>query len=261
MTVCFDNFFYHFHLFDHSHDIIISMEREVIIDQMLFEQPIDLQKLFEMSRLEGGFLTDNIRKRVWPKILAINRYNTIDYRSYLDPKKDFTYITCDIERSLFSYDHLQEWDDQKREKRREALSEIIKCVLSKYPNFHYFQGYHDIVSIFLLILEDDQLTFSMVEVVSLYFFSDYMSEDFKIVSRGMNILMLILEIADPEVHAHISNAGVEAYFCTAWMLTWFSHDMKQIEEVARVFDALLCSHPLFIIYLCASVSLLLHVVE
>lgn len=226
-----------------------------MIDKTLFEQPVDLQKLFEASRLEGGFLTDNIRKRVWPKILAINRYNTVDYRSYLDPKKDFTYIECDIARSLFSYEHLIEWDDAKREKRREALSEIIKCILSKYPQFHYFQGFHDIVSIFLLILEDDHLTFSMVEVVSLYFFSDYMSEDFKIVSRGMNILMLLLEIADPEVHAHLSEAGVEAYFCTAWMLTWFSHDMRQIDEVARVFDALLCSHPLFIIYLCAAVRI------
>ena len=41
---------------------------------------------------------------------------------------------------------------------------------------------------------------------------------------------------------------------SSWIITWFSHDVKNINDIARMYDVLLSSHPLLIYYLCAAVS-------
>eukprot|EP01024_Parvocaulis_polyphysoides_P005463 TRINITY_DN113692_c0_g1_i1.p2 TRINITY_DN113692_c0_g1~~TRINITY_DN113692_c0_g1_i1.p2 ORF type:complete len:179 (+),score=31.58 TRINITY_DN113692_c0_g1_i1:74-610(+) len=38
------------------------------------------------------------------------------------------------------------------------------------------------------------------------------------------------------------------YFSLSWWLTWFSHDVRDMEYVARLFDLFLASHPLMPIY-------------
>jgi TBC1 domain family member 20 len=37
------------------------------------------------------------------------------------------------------------------------------------------------------------------------------------------------------------------------MITWFAHELTRLSDVARLFDVLLVSHPLFILYLSAAV--------
>ena len=47
---------------------------------------------------------------------------------------------------------------------------------------------------------------------------------------------------------------MEPYYCMAWVLTWFAHDLQDLPTVARLYDVLLGAHPTFIFYLCAAVS-------
>lgn len=39
----------------------------------------------------------------------------------------------------------------------------------------------------------------------------------------------------------------------AWVLTWFAHDLKDINTVSRLYDVLLGAHPTLILYICAAV--------
>jgi hypothetical protein len=80
-----------------------------------------------------------------------------------------------------------------------------------------------------------------------------MTPDFEIVSKTMHLIMVLLKASDSKLYNHLNAAGVEPFFATSWLITWFAHDIKKINEIARVFDALLCSHPLFAVYLCAAV--------
>ena len=41
---------------------------------------------------------------------------------------------------------------------------------------------------------------------------------------------------------------MESFFCLSWVITWFGHDIADFNEVARIYDALICSHPLHYIY-------------
>ena len=65
--------------------------------------------------------------------------------------------------------------------------------------------------------------------------------------------MTLLELYDPQLSDFLSTAGVEPFFATSWLITWWAHDIKRVNEIARVFDAMLCSHPAFGIYLTVAV--------
>ena len=45
----------------------------------------------------------------------------------------------------------------------------------------------------------------------------------------------------------------EPIFALSWVLTWFAHDLKDLRQVARLFDLFLAiGHPLTVIYFSAA---------
>jgi hypothetical protein len=222
------------------------------IDNTLLTEKVDLIRLKKISRQPGGYIDNNTRSRVWPKLLCINRFNIPDYRGFITPHRDDLQLKADISRSLWSHESTKIWSENLRNKRRKSLSNIIVSILCRNSDFHYYQGYHDVVSVFLLVAGHDQLAFAMAEIVSRRFLIDFLGKDFEILSKSMRLIMTIIEVTDPELGGHLSRANVEPFFATSWLITWFSHDEPCIDKIARMYDALLCSHPLFIFYLCAA---------
>lgn len=55
--------------------------------------------------------------------------------------------------------------DEQREGLQEELIDIILLVLKRNPQLHYYQGYHDIVVTFLLVL-GERLAAALVEKLS-----------------------------------------------------------------------------------------------
>lgn len=55
--------------------------------------------------------------------------------------------------------------DDQREGLQEELIDIILHVLQRNPQLHYYQGYHDIVVTFLLVV-GDRLATALVEKLS-----------------------------------------------------------------------------------------------
>lgn len=81
-----------------------------------------------------------------------------------------------------------------------------------------------------------------------------MRENFDSLMDIMKLLFVLVEEIDPELYKYLAAAKAEPYFSISWVLTWFAHDVSALEDIARVYDAILCSHPSYIIYLCSSVS-------
>lgn len=109
------------------------------------------------------------------------------------PHKDEYQVHLDVERSFFHFsmgkqdvrlcialcrpDKHSLYPDQNREKLRGQLNSIIIDTLRKYPSLHYFQGYHDIVSVILLVADDDiDLAHRMTVQISLFHIRDSMME-------------------------------------------------------------------------------------
>ena len=227
-----------------------SVEEE--LEQLLLAESVDLTALRAISRRPGGFLSHALRNRVWPKLLNLNRYELVDYRVFLDPHRDDSQVKCDVDRSLWSFRHAAAWTDRYREHRRTALSNIIMAILCRNNTLYYFQGFHDLVSVFLLVLEEDHLAFAVAEAVSLYFIRDCMQVDFVTISKLTPLLFNIVLAADKGLHTFLKRSGIEPFFAISWIITWFAHDIKDIGAIARLYDVMLCSPPSYSLYLAAA---------
>ena len=57
---------------------------------------------------------------------------------------------------------------------------------------------------------------------------------------------------DPELHEHILASEVQPYYALSWYITWFSHNVPELDQAARIFDVFLSSHPLMPLYFAAA---------
>jgi hypothetical protein len=156
-------------------------------------------------------------------------------------------------RSLWGLDLAVDWPEY-RDRRRKCLSDIIKAILCRNPALYYFQGLHDIISVLFVVLRDDGLSFQLAERICPIFFSDFMKPNFDSVAQSLSLISPLIRVADKELYSHLHMAGIEPFFATAWVVTWFAHDLEDSRLIARTYDALICSHPLFSLYLSVAVS-------
>jgi len=70
------------------------------------------------------------------------------------------------------------------------------------------------------------------------------------------IIMPLTATFDPQLHAHLHDCEMEPYFCLSWVITWFSHDVRDTALVKRLFDFFIVSHPLMVVYM--SVAMMIH---
>ncbi|XP_006011092.1 TBC1 domain family member 20 isoform X2 [Latimeria chalumnae] len=192
----------------------------VEIHQALISDPVDIQALQRAAVSEGGLLTDEIRRKVWPKLLSVNVY-------CLPPKpvkevrrnhKDFQQVLLDVHRSFRRFPKGMRCE--QREVLQEQLTDVILDVLRRNPQLHYYQGYHDIAVTFLLVV-------------------------------GKRMTVALLE----KLSTHHLRSEVGTIFALSWLITWYGHVLSDFRHVLRLYDFFLTSHPLMAVYFAAVIVL------
>ncbi|KAL8313636.1 hypothetical protein RB601_003488 [Gaeumannomyces tritici] len=138
------------------------------------------------------------------------------------------------------------------ERRKADLSDLIVEVLRRHPYLCYFQGYHDICQVFLLVLEPAQCSLA-VSRLSVLRIRDFMLPNLAPAIAQLRLLPDILDAADPALWRHLSQT--EPFFALSGTLTMYAHDVQTLGEIARLFDALLALDPTFSVYVFAAIVL------
>uniref|UniRef100_A0A8C8CEF5 Zgc:63863 n=1 Tax=Oncorhynchus tshawytscha TaxID=74940 RepID=A0A8C8CEF5_ONCTS len=205
-----------------------------------FLDPVDIETLRRAAISEGGLLTDEIRREVWPKLLSVNVYKlpakpTKDIR---ENHKDFNQVLLDIRRSL---KHFPRGNSLTKHVLQEQLIDSILIVLQKNPALHYYQGYHDIVVTFLLVV-GERMDIAMVR--------DFMDPTMDSTKHILNYLMPILD-------GVTTSADVGSSPCSGGVAAGSSHGhiLSEIRHVLRLYDFFLASHPLMAVYFAAVIVL------
>ncbi|MGH0163630.1 UNVERIFIED_CONTAM: hypothetical protein FKN15_044968 [Acipenser sinensis] len=285
-------------------------QKLVEIHQALNSDPVDIETLRRAAVSEGGLLTDEIRRKVWPKLLSVNVYdlpakpgeapqsvydlpakpgeapqnvydlpakpgeapqNVYDLpakpgeapQSVYDlpakpgkdarqDHKDFNQVVLDVRRSMRRFP--KGMRDDQRGVLQEQLIDIILFILKRNPQLHYYQGYHDIVVTFLLVV-GERMAIAMVETLSTHHLRDFMDPTMDSTKHILNYLMPILEQVDPELHDFMQRAEVGTIFALSWLITWYGHVLSDFRHVLRLYDFFLASHPLMAIYFAAVIVL------
>ncbi|XP_012696575.1 TBC1 domain family member 20 [Clupea harengus] len=224
------------------------------ITQALSVTPVDVAALRRMAISEGGLLTDEIRCKVWPWLLNVHLDNMPEQLGEVDREnnKDYNQVLLDVQRSLRRFP--PGMPDEQREGLQEELTDIILRVLLKNPQLHYYQGYHDIVVTFLLVL-GERLATALVEKLSTHHLRDFMDPTMDNTKHILNYLMPIIDRVNPEVHDFMEQAEVGTIFALSWLITWFGHVLSDFRHVVRLYDFFLACHPLMPIYFAAVIVL------
>ncbi|XP_060899282.1 TBC1 domain family member 20 isoform X2 [Labrus mixtus] len=207
-----------------------------------------------MAISEGGLLTDEIRCQVWPRLLNVPP-SVLDQdpeKVERENNKDYNQVLLDVQRSLRRFP--PGMPDEQREGLQEELIDIILVVLKRNPQLHYYQGYHDIVVTFLLVL-GERLATALVEKLSTHHLRDFMDPTMDNTKHILNYLMPIIERVNPDVHDFMQQAEVGTVFALSWLITWFGHVLSDFRHVVRLYDFFLACHPLMPIYFAAVIVL------
>ncbi|RUS17552.1 hypothetical protein BC937DRAFT_89821 [Endogone sp. FLAS-F59071] len=127
-------------------------------------------------------------------------------------------------------------------------------ILWRNPRLHYYQGFHDVCTCFLLVL-GKRGAIPAAENVALFFLRDAMLDSFDPVSRQLSLVTTLLSLEDPELHQFLTSNNIMAFFTLSWVLTWYSHDITDFRKVVRLFDLFMASTPLMPVYVACAIVL------
>ncbi|KAL2848083.1 rab-GTPase-TBC domain-containing protein [Aspergillus pseudoustus] len=210
----------------------------------------DLDALVDLATSEGGFLQDDLRQLAWPILLQFDDHAKGDALSPehgMPPHNDEEQVQLDVNRSFVYY---PECSEQELSSKKTKLSRVIKQVLRNYPMLCYFQGYHDIVQVMLLVLGESQSAPAVAQL-SLLRLRDYMLPSLAPAVKHLQLIPAIIATADPDLSIRLSST--QPFFALSATLTLYAHDIQEYSDIARLFDFLLAWEPVVSIYLYAAI--------
>ncbi len=148
--------------------------------------------------------------------------------------------------NLFAKDQTEkELDHRKRE-----LSDLIVEVLRRQPYLCYFQGYHDICQVFLLVLDPPHRPNAVARLSALRI-RDFMLPTMTPALAQLRLIPAILHAVNPKLWRHLSQT--QPFFALSGTLTMYAHDIQEYGDIARLFDALLAREAVFSVYMFAQI--------
>nr|XP_034980359.1 TBC1 domain family member 20-like [Zootoca vivipara] len=229
-------------------------QKRLLIHQALTRDPVDVEGLRVAALSQGGLLTDEIRRKVWPKLLGVNVYSLPPKpgREVRQNHKDCHQVLLDVRRSVRRFP--PGMPEEQRQALQEQLTDVILHVLKTHPELHYYQGYHDI-AVTLLLVSGERMAIALLERLSMLHLRDFMDPTMDSTKHILNYLMPILQQESPRLHDFMQRAEVGTIFALSWLITWYGHVLANFQHILRLYDFFLASHPLMAVYFAAAVVL------
>lgn len=195
---------------------------------------MNVSGLRTLGTLRGGFGTRNNRRRVWPLLLPpapppipsdshpeadqVSKDTARYYSSCilllickLLCRFSFKLFFHPASRSLWRF--TQDWSSAERERVRIQLTRVIIQVLHTDNKLHYYQGFHDIVSVLLLVFEDEALALKVASQLAHTYLRDFFHIDLTPVQQQLRLLFPLIKELDEEVYRFIIASNV-CFLCS-----------------------------------------------
>ncbi|KAL8988179.1 MAG: hypothetical protein Q9177_002707 [Variospora cf. flavescens] len=218
------------------------------------ERP-DIEALVQLASSEHGLVHDEVRRKAWPILLGYSSNgesspgHNADWHD-LPRHKDEDQVRLDVDRSFIYYPKNE--TDRQLDHRKKELSAVITQVLRTHPMLSYFQGFHDIVQVFLLVLGADDAPAS-VSHLSLLRIRDFMLPSLSASLAHLRLLPSILQAEDANLCHHLSQT--QPFFALAATICLYAHDIEEYGDIARLFDFLLAHGAVVSLYFFAVIVL------
>ncbi|KAL8814491.1 MAG: hypothetical protein Q9223_006288 [Gallowayella weberi] len=236
----------------------------------------DVDALVLLATSCDGLMNDEVRRKAWPILLGYLPSEKLEPAGFatwqhLPRHKDEDQVRLDVDRSFIYYpksrsslclwlqtpagpvtDINPDESEPQRDRRKEQLSAVITQVLRTHPMLSYFQGFHDIAQVFLLVLGLDGAA-AAVSQLSLLRIRDFMLPSLEPSIAHLHLLPAILQAESPKLRHHLSQT--RPFFALAATLTLYAHDIQEYSDIARLFDFFLAHGAAVSVYFFAIIIL------
>ncbi|KAI7711476.1 hypothetical protein KC353_g8964, partial [Hortaea werneckii] len=236
-----------------KHDPLSQTQEDKVdsIRQACIARNLDRLRAFATSK--GGLITDEVRRTAWPILLGCDhaQQQAPDAKEWtsLPQHRDEDQVQLDVNRSFVYYPKSMCYDsDEIRDGRKHELLALISATLRQHPHLHYFQGYHDIIQVLLLVLGLDAAAPAAARL-SLLHIRDFMLPTMAGTEPHLRLFKHVIYAVDPALAQHLQE--VEPFFALAATLTLYAHEIEEYGDIARLFDFLLANEAVMPLYLYA----------
>lgn len=213
----------------------------------------DVESVIHLATTTDGLLNDDLRRKAWPILLGSTLLDSNAEKEApwkdLPTHRDEDQVQLDVDRSFCYYPTND--SEKQLDIRKKQLSDVIVEVLRRHPYLSYFQGYHDIVQVILLVLGPDQ-SVPAVRRLSVLRIRDFMLPKIAGSLSHLHLIPSILYAADPVLYKHLPE---NTYFAISAIITLYAHDIQVYSDIARLYDFLLAREAVMSIYLFAAIVL------
>ncbi|KAL2712610.1 TBC1 domain family member 20 [Vespula squamosa] len=199
-----------------------------------------------------GFVTDGIRRVLWPKILRLSMDEIVPVEGLETiytkiPNEVYQQILKDVARSG---SHISpSATEEETEHFQDQLTQIICWVLHRHPELNYYQGYNDVAATILLVMGLQEGLY-VLESISMEFLERFMEKTMEKVNQELFYIFALLERVHPTLLEHLENVELFPHFALAEYTTWYAHKYAENRKLLhRLYDYFLSSPPLMPLYL------------
>ncbi|KAK0395980.1 hypothetical protein QR680_001516 [Steinernema hermaphroditum] len=146
--------------------------------------------------------------------------------------------------------------EERRLFLQNELTPIIVRVLWQDRSFRYYQGFHDVCLTLVLVL-GPKTGYKVAKALSTKSaFHNFLTRSLEdSAMRDLSYMYVLLWKEDPGLERFMRNASVGCMFALSWILTWFSHSLREYSQVVQFFDFFLSNDPLMPVYVSAALVL------
>lgn len=233
--------------------------------------------LRELS-VNGGFFCNKYRRTFYDFILNLNdkRIETLKLVDF-DIKANLATTTTEVIQPVFiesEYSNTikvdayrsktntlfepNEYYDTNTLIKQNIFDSVSKLTTLLDKRYHYFQGYHDMTLLFIILFKDEHKAIQSVQKFSEFYLKEGLNSketqnkfnfyhEMKLISR-------VVEKYSEETSKEINDYFSEGFFfVTSWLITFFTHNMSDIHKQYRIIDYIITSAPNTIYYLSATI--------
>ncbi|KAK9868698.1 hypothetical protein WJX84_002032 [Apatococcus fuscideae] len=226
----------------------IDFKQAAAVNKLLDQSQVDLDRL-RLQASGKGLGNRELRSKAWLVLLGLDQESFLreQYLSLAEGlHRDTAVVEVDVQRSLWSY--TEGWTDAKRGSSRAQLKSLLNAAIGHHNGqAFYYQGLHDIASVLLFEI-GERPAFLVLRHLVRNHLRDFTRPTLEPVMELLELLMPLLEQADLELYHHVASSGAPPYFALSWLITWFAHNVPGLEQITRLFDLFMASHPLMPLY-------------
>ena len=202
----------------------------------------------------NGLVSDDLRRMAWPLITETSCYETSPTpdRKAIESHPCHYQVCMDVDRSI------KRFPPSVREVQRLAIQErlvtLIMRLLISNPSLHYYQGFHDVCVTFLLIVGEEQ-SFNILNSLTKSHLREFLEPTMEKTSILLETIPLVIKQVDNKLFTFLEKSGVGTIFALSWVITWFSHVLKNYDNVGRMFDFFISADKSMPLYFSAALLL------